>query len=264
VKIGSQGTFPDEDGGVTVRVRLLIEFDGTSFCGWQVQPVDRTVQGELQKALGALLGEPVEVAGSSRTDSGVHAREYPVSFETSTRIPAANIASALNRFLPEDIRALSSREMSEGFHARYDSRGKTYSYRILSRRQPTALYRNYAYHVKEELSMAAMEEAAKRFVGTHDFRGFMSMGSIEGNTVKTVREVSLRREGDFLIITITASGFLYNMARIMVGTLLDVGLSKITGETIREILRTGNRGKSMVVPARGLYLERVYYDEDEV
>lgn len=243
-----------------MKVRLLIEFDGTSFCGWQVQPVDRTVQGELQKALGSLLGEPVEVAGSSRTDSGVHAREYPVSFETTTRIPGANIASALNRFLPEDIRALSSMEMAETFHARYDSKGKTYSYRVLNRRQPTALYRNYAYHVKEELSMKAMEEAASLFVGSHDFRGFMSTGSAEGNTVKTVKEVSVRKEGEFLVFSITASGFLYNMARIMVGTLLDVGLSRITGEEIREILRTGIRGKSMVVPARGLYLERVYYD----
>lgn len=260
MQVLQSGIFAGWDGGVAVKVKLLIEFDGTSFCGWQVQPVDRTVQGELQKALGALLGEPVEVAGSSRTDSGVHAREYPVSFETATRIPGANIASALNRFLPDDIRALSSMEMEGGFHARYDSKGKTYSYRILNRRQPTALYRNYAYHVKEELGMSAMEEAAHCFVGTHDFRGFMSMGSVEGNTVKTVREVSIRRESDFLIITITASGFLYNMARIMVGTLLDVGLSRITGEDIEETLRTGNRGKSMVVPARGLYLERVYYD----
>lgn len=243
-----------------MKVRLLIEFDGTSFCGWQIQPADRTVQGELQKALSSLLGESVEVAGSSRTDSGVHAREYPVSFGTTTRIPAGNIASALNQFLPEDIRALSSMEMEDTFHARYDSRGKTYSYRVLNRRQPTALYRNYAYHVKEALSMEAMEKASSLFLGAHDFRGFMSMGSAEGNTVKTVTEVNLRKEGDFLIISITASGFLYNMARIMVGTLIDIGLGRITGEEVTKILQTGIRGKSMVVPSRGLYLERVYYE----
>lgn len=245
-----------------MKVKLLIEFDGTSFCGWQIQPTDRTVQEELQKALSSLLGEAVEVAGSSRTDSGVHAREYPVSFETTTRIPAGNIASALNRFLPEDIRALSSMEMRDTFHARYDSRGKTYTYRILNRRRPTALFRNYAYHVKEELNVESMEKAARIFVGSHDFQGFRSMGSAEGNTVKTVTEVDLRKEDDFLIISITASGFLYNMARIMVGTLIDIGRSKISEDEVWGILKDGTRGKSMVVPARGLYLERVYYETE--
>lgn len=243
-----------------MKVRLLIEFDGTSFCGWQIQPKDRTVQGELEKSLSALLGEPVEVAGSSRTDSGVHAREYPVSFETTTRIPAGNIASALNRHLPDDIRALSSMEMEDTFHARYDSKGKTYSYRILNRKRPTAIHRNYAYHLKEELDVTAMGKAALLFAGSHDFRGFMSMGSADGNTVKTVKEVAVNQEGEFLILTITASGFLYNMARIMVGTLIDIGLSRITEEEVTRILQTGIRGRSMVVPARGLYLERVYYE----
>ena len=242
-----------------MNIKLLIEYDGTAFSGWQRQPHARTVQGDLEKALSELLMEDIKVNGSSRTDSGVHAREYPVSFTTAGRIPPERIALAVNAKLPHDIRALSSMEVPEGFHARYSSDGKTYSYRMLRRNLPSAIYRNYACLVEESIDLTKMKRAAELFKGSHDFRGFMSTGSSDMNTVKEIREMILSEEGDFIILTITASGFLYNMARIIAGTLIDAGMGKIGDSEILRILESGTRGRSKPAPACGLYLEKVYY-----
>ena len=242
-----------------MNIKLLIEYDGTAFSGWQRQPHARTVQGDLEKALSELLMEDIKVNGSSRTDSGVHAREYPVSFTTAGRIPPERIALAVNAKLPHDIRALSSMEVPEGFHARYSSDGKTYSYRMLRRNLPSAIYRNYACLVEESIDLPKMKAAAEVFKGSHDFRGFMSTGSSDMNTVKEIREMILSEEGDFIILTITASGFLYNMARIIAGTLIDAGMGKIGDSEILRILESGIRGRSKPAPACGLYLEKVYY-----
>ncbi|MBW8381685.1 MAG: tRNA pseudouridine(38-40) synthase TruA [Youngiibacter sp.] len=242
-----------------MNIKLLIEYDGTAFSGWQRQPNARTVQGDLEKALSDLLMEDIKVNGSSRTDSGVHAREYPVSFITEGRIPPERIALAVNAKLPDDIRALSSMEMPEGFHARYSSDGKTYSYRMLRRNLPSAIYRNYACLVGESIDLPMMKRAAELFMGSHDFRGFMSTGSSDMNTVKEIKEMILSEEGDFIILTITASGFLYNMARIIAGTLIDAGMGKIGDSEILRILESGIRGRSKPAPSCGLYLEKVYY-----
>ena len=242
-----------------MNIKLLIEYDGTAFSGWQRQPHARTVQGDLEKALSELLMEDIKVNGSSRTDSGVHAREYPVSFTTAGRIPPERIALAVNAKLPHDIRALSSMEVPEGFHARYSSDGKTYSYRMLRRNLPSAIYRNYACLVEESIDLPKMKAAAEVFKGSHDFRGFMSTGSSDMNTVKEIREIILSEEGDFIILTITASGFLYNMARIIAGTLIDAGMGKIGDSEILRILESGIRGRSKPAPSCGLYLEKVYY-----
>lgn len=247
-----------------MKILLYVEYDGTAFHGYQRQKEVRTVQEELEKALSMLLKEEIHVSGSSRTDAGVHARRYPVSFETSGTIPSEKIAVALNQFLPEDLKAQESLGVKDDFDARFHARGKTYSYRFLRRSQPSALYRNYAYLVRQELDLQKMREVAEGFLGTHDFTGFRSVGSSDPNPVKEMREIRIVEEGEFLVLYITASGFLYNMARIIAGTLLDAGLGRITREEVADILASGQRGKSMVLPPWGLYLEEVYYEEKDL
>lgn len=247
-----------------MKILLYVEYDGIAFHGYQIQKDARTVQGELEKALSTLLKETISISGSSRTDAGVHARRYPISFTTGTTIPPEKIAVALNQFLPEDLKAQESLLVKDEFDARFLSRGKTYSYRFLRRSQPSALFRNYAYLVRQELDLLKMREAAAAFIGTHDFSGFKSVGSTDPNPVKEMREIRIEEEGEFLVIFITASGFLYNMARIIAGTLLDAGTGRITAEEIEAILESGQRGKAIVLPAWGLYLEKVYYDENDL
>ena len=247
-----------------MNILLYLEYDGTHFHGYQRQKEQRTVQGELEKALYLLLKEEISVSGSSRTDAGVHAKSYPVTFETESSIPPDKIAVALNQYLPEDLKAQRSLEVPDGFNARFHARGKTYSYRFLRRNQPSALYRNYAYLVRNDLDLGLMREAADAFIGVHDFTGFRSVGSSDPNPVKDMREIRVSEEGEFITLYITASGFLYNMARIMAGTLLDAGTGRISGDEIRLILETKERGKSMVLPPWGLYLEKVYYDEEDL
>ncbi|HSR05261.1 MAG TPA: tRNA pseudouridine(38-40) synthase TruA [Proteiniclasticum sp.] len=247
-----------------MKILLYVEYDGTDFHGYQRQKETRTVQGELEKALSTLLKEKISVSGSSRTDAGVHARRYPVSFTTESTIPPEKIAVALNQFLPEDLKAQKSLLVKDEFDARFLSKGKTYSYRFLRRSQPSALFRNYAFLVRQELDLLKMREAAEAFVGTHDFSGFKSVGSTDPNPVKEMREIRVEEDGEFLVLFITASGFLYNMARIIAGALLDAGTGRITAEEIEAILESGKRGKSIVLPAWGLYLEKVYYDEKDL
>ncbi|MFH5837299.1 tRNA pseudouridine(38-40) synthase TruA [Proteiniclasticum sp. C24MP] len=247
-----------------MKILLYVEYDGTAFHGYQRQKEVRTVQEELEKALSMLLGEEISVSGSSRTDAGVHARRYPVSFETRGNIPPEKIAVALNQYLPEDLKAQESRAVQKEFDARFHSRGKTYSYRFLRRSQPSALYRNYAYLVRQELDLLKMKEVAEAFLGTHDFTGFRSVGSSDPNPVKDMRDIRIVEEGEFLVLYITASGFLYNMARIIAGTLLDAGNGRITRQEVISILESGQRGKSMVLPPWGLYLEKVYYEENDL
>lgn len=247
-----------------MNILLYLEYDGTAFHGYQRQSSVRTVQGELEAALYSLLGEEVTIHGSSRTDAGVHALAYPVSFQTASTIPPAKFALALNPHLPEDLKVLESMAVPEAFHARASSRGKTYVYRILQRLQPSPLHRNQAYLVRRPLDIPAMEAAAERFLGTHDFSAFKSVGSTDPNPVKDMQGITITQEGDLVDIRITASGFLYNMARIMAGTLVDAGHHRITPEEITTLLKTGKRGKAMVLPPQGLYLEKVYYAPEDL
>lgn len=245
------------------KILMYLEYDGTAFHGWQRQRAVRTVQETLEKALNTLLKEEVILSGSSRTDAGVHARRYPVSFTTQSTIPGEKMALALNPLLPEDLKVRESLEVPLSFDARKSARGKTYTYRILQRKTPSALYRNYAAFVPQTLDVDSMRKTAEVLIGTHDFTGFRSMGSTDPNPVKEMREITVREEGEFLVLSFTASGFLYNMARILAGTLIDAGLSRISPEEVAEILCTGIRGKSMVMPPWGLYLEEVYYEQSD-
>ena len=242
------------------NVKLTIEYDGTNYCGWQKQNNEKTIQEEIEKAIYKAVGEVVEVIGSSRTDAGVHARKMVANFKTNATIPFDKFKYAINDKLPDDIAIIESEEVSEDFHARYDSKGKTYCYSIINRQQKPAIGRNYVYHFKWDLDIEKMREACKHFIGKHDFKAFRSLGSSVKTTERTIEELYIESEGEKINIFITADGFLYNMVRIIVGTLLKVGRGKIPVEDIEKIILLGDRKKAgPCVPAQGLILEKVYY-----
>ncbi len=242
------------------NVKLTIEYDGTNYCGWQKQNNEKTIQEEIEKAIYKAVGEVVEVIGSSRTDAGVHARGMVANFKTNATIPFDKFKYAINDKLPDDIAIIESEEVSEDFHARYDSKGKTYCYSIINRQQKPAIGRNYVYHFKWDLDIEKMREACKYFIGKHDFKAFRSLGSSVKTTERTIKELYIESEGEKINIFITADGFLYNMVRIIVGTLLKVGRGKIPVEDIEKIILLGDRKKAgPCVPAQGLILEKVYY-----
>lgn len=242
------------------NVKLTIEYDGTNYCGWQKQNNEKTIQEEIEKAIYKAVGEVVEVIGSSRTDAGVHARGMVANFKTNATIPFDKFKYAINDKLPDDIAIIESEEVSEDFHARYDSKGKTYCYSIINRQQKPAIGRNYVYHFKWNLDIEKMREACKYFIGKHDFKAFRSLGSSVKTTERTIKELYIESEGEKINIFITADGFLYNMVRIIVGTLLKVGRGKIPVEDIEKIILLGDRKKAgPCVPAQGLILEKVYY-----
>lgn len=242
------------------NIKLTIEFDGSNFCGWQKQPKGRTVQETIEKAIFKATNEQIEINGSSRTDSGVHAKSMVANFFTNSTIPSEKFREAINVRLSEDVSIIKSEEVAENFHARYSSKGKTYSYTIINRYERLSLGHQYLYHYRYPLDFNKMEEACKYFVGTHDFRAFMSPGSSIKTTIRTIYELYLKRDGDKIQIFITGNGFLYNMVRIIVGTLLKVGNGKIKPEEIESIIKEGNRKRAgMCVPANGLILEKVFY-----
>ena len=242
------------------NIKLTIEYDGTNYLGWQRQKVGNTIQGTLEEAIRVLTNETVETIGSSRTDAGVHAKGFVANFKTSSKIPADKYREAINHKLPDDIVILKSEEVDGGFHARYNAMGKTYSYSILNREVPSAINRNYVYHVKRRLDIEAMREACNYFIGTHDFVSFKSSGSSVKTTVRTISELYLEEQEDTIKIYVTGDGFLYNMVRIIVGTLIMVGFNKIKPNEIENIIKEKDREKAGIcVPAKGLVLERVYY-----
>lgn len=243
------------------NIKLTIEYDGTCYAGWQRQNNAVTIQQKLEEAIMKLTGENVDTIGSSRTDAGVHARGFAANFITNSTIPSASFREALNSKLPNDIVVINSEEVEESFHSRYSCIGKQYSYTILNRVPPSAIERNYVYHFKRELDFQKMKSACSFFVGTHDFAAFRSTGSSVKTSVRTVNRAQLEKNGDKIIFYVEADGFLYNMVRIMVGTLLDVGVGKIFPEDISEIIASKDRTRAgNTAPASGLCLEAVYYN----
>ena len=242
------------------NIKLTIEYDGTNYLGWQKQKMGTTIQGTLEEAIRALTNEDIEVIGSSRTDAGVHAKGFVANFKTNTKIPANKYREAINNKLPNDIVILESEEVEEEFHARYNARGKTYSYSILNREVPSAISRSYLYHVKRKLDVDAMKEACKYFIGTYDFAAFKTSGSSVKTTVRTISELYIEEEDSIIRIYVTGDGFLYNMVRIIVGTLIMVGFNKIKANEIKNIIADKKREKAGIcVPGTGLVLEKVYY-----
>ncbi|WP_040210081.1 tRNA pseudouridine(38-40) synthase TruA [Clostridium polynesiense] len=242
------------------NIKIIIEYDGTNYCGWQRQKNQRTIQELLEEAVFKITKERTSVTGCSRTDSGVHAKAFTANFKTNSSVPSRRFKDALNTKLPSDIVVIHSEEALDTFHSRYDAKGKTYCYTILNQENRSALFRNYSYNVKEELNLEWMIKACSYFIGTHDFEAFKSTGSSVKTSVRTITQLYIEKQGNFIKIYATADGFLYNMVRIIVGTLIEVGKGKIAPEDIAAIIKSKDRNKAgKCVPPQGLTLEKVYY-----
>lgn len=243
------------------RMLLTLEYDGTAYAGWQRQLNGPSVQQELERALHKLTGEAVGVTGASRTDAGVHALGQRAHFDTASRIPDDKWPFALNTLLPHDIRVVDSQPVGGAFHARFDARGKTYVYRFYNRRQPSALLRHYTAHAPLPLREDAMERAARHLLGLHDFAAFQAAGGTAKTTIRQIDQAVLRREGEEIRLTVHGDAFLYNMVRIIAGTLLSIGVGKLPEDAFLRAFDTGDRLQlGPTAPAQGLCLVQVDYE----
>lgn len=247
------------------RVMLRIAYDGTNYCGWQIQPNGITIEEVLNRELTKLLNEPIMVIGASRTDSGVHALANVAVFDTNTRIPADKISFALNQRLPKDIIVQQSIEVPLDFHPRYCNSKKTYQYKILNTRFPIPTERLYTHFVYYPLNAELMAQAAEFLVGEHDFKSFCSTRTQVTDTVRRIYDINIEKEDNIIHITISGNGFLYNMVRIIVGTLIKVGLGVYPPAHVKEILEKKERTTAgPKAPANGLMLMKIEYpDMDE-
>jgi len=246
---------------VSRRIRIVVSYDGTDYVGWQVQLNGVSVQQKLNEALLNVTGETIQVHGSGRTDSGVHARAQVAHFDTDARMPADKFAIAMNMRLPRDIRVLFSEEADPSFHSRFSAKNKTYRYTIQTGLHADVFSRGTALHVHTPLDFDAMRLAAKDVLGTHDFAAFMSAGTTMENTVRTVTRSEWSQDGNYLYYDVSANGFLYNMVRILVGTLIEIGSGKLPQDAISRALETKSRNDAgATAPAHGLMLMRVQYD----
>jgi len=244
------------------RVQLVVSYDGTDYCGWQIQPNGKTIEGELNTALTEMFGERITVIGASRTDAGVHSCGNIAVFDANARMPAEKISYALNQRLPEDIVVLSSREVPLDFHPRHCKSKKTYEYRILNRefRDPNRRRNTYFYY--RRLDVEAMRSAAQYLVGEHDFKSFCSIRAEVESTIRRIYVITVKEENDVIAIRIVGNGFLYNMVRIIAGTLIQVGLGDKKPEDIPQILKAGNRETAgPTAPACGLTMLGIEYEE---
>ncbi|AGC67319.1 tRNA pseudouridine synthase A [Thermoclostridium stercorarium subsp. stercorarium DSM 8532] len=245
------------------RIKLVIEYDGSFFHGWQVQNNQLSVQGEIEKAIFKITGEKVSVTGSGRTDAGVHAFGQVAHFDTQSRIPAEKFAVVLNTVLPPSIAVISSKEVSPDFHARFSAIKKTYKYKVLNRPMRSPIMDKRAWHVPWPLDIESMNRAAAYFIGRHDFTAFCASGHNVKNFVREIYVSEWTEEEGCFVYTVTGNGFLYNMVRIMTGTMVEVGLNKRSAENIPELLEKKNRRLAgITAPPYGLYLWEVFYDEE--
>lgn len=246
------------------RVMLRVAYEGTRYHGWQIQPGNViTIEGVLNRAISDLTGEEIQVIGASRTDAGVHALGNVAVFDTESRIPGEKFSYALNQRLPEDIVVQESREVDADFHPRYQDCRKTYEYTILNRRFPLPEYRNTAMFYHGSLDVDKMREAGRAFLGEHDFAGFCAAGAQVQTTVRTIYGLQVEQAGDLLRIRVEGNGFLYNMVRIIAGTLLEVGKGKIPPESMADIIASRDREKAgPTAPAKGLRLVEICYGLD--
>ena len=242
------------------RIKLTIAYDGTNYCGWQIQPNGITIEEVLNKALTKMLDEEIIIIGASRTDSGVHAMGNVAVFNTETTIPADRIGVALNQRLPDDIVITKSEEVPLDFHPRYCNCSKTYEYHIINTRIPIPTKRLTNYFVSYVLDIDKMRQAASYLVGEHDFVSFCNVRTDVENTVRTITELDILTNGNEITIRITGNGFLYNMVRIIVGTLIRVGRGFYEPEKVKEILEAKDRkAAGVTAPAHGLMLVEINY-----
>ena len=236
-----------------MRVAMRVAYDGTNYCGWQIQPNGVTIEEMLNRTLSELLGEKIVVSGASRTDAGVHSLGNIAVFDTHHRMPAEKISFALNQRLPEDIAVQESWEVPEEWHPRFVPSRKTYEYRILNTTFPMPTQRLYTYHYHYELDVEAMQTAIQDLVGEHDFTSFASVKSQVQSFVRTIYEASVERQGDVIVIRVTGNGFLYNMVRIIAGTLIEVGNARRPVTAIKDALEQKDRSAAgPTAPPQGL------------
>ena len=239
---------------------LEISYDGSRYHGWQVQKNAVTVQEVFQNAVEKLFGERLDIKGCSRTDSGVHANSYFVSFKTDKNIENEKVVMALNTYLPKDIAVRSCREVEEDFHPRYSAVSKEYIYKLYNGKIRDPFLNHYAFHYRYPINTEYLNEEAQAYLGAHDYRGFCSSRSDVEDTVRTVRNFEVFREGDTVYFKVEADGFLYNMVRIMVGTLLFVSEGKIKRGELASVIESMDRSRAgKTAPPQGLYLNKVNY-----
>ncbi|HZQ50408.1 MAG TPA: tRNA pseudouridine(38-40) synthase TruA [Candidatus Dormibacteraeota bacterium] len=243
-----------------MNIKVVLEYDGSGFAGWQQQARGRTVEAELKRALRELTGEDHVVYAAGRTDAGAHAEGQVVNFQLRGRIGAERLVAALNARLPEDVAALSAEVVADDFHARYSARWRRYRYRYLDRRGRPALQRNRCWHVRAPLDVKAMERAARALVGRHDWTSYCSASEPQDQRVRTMRSVRLGRHGDYVELELVAEGFLRGLARSIAGALAEVGLGRRSPRWVGEVLRARDRTlAARTAPAGGLTLMEVIY-----
>lgn len=242
------------------NIKLTLEYNGTNYCGWQRQKNGTSVEKTLEKVIINLLKEDIKIIGASRTDSGVHAKGQVAIFKSNTKIPCKNIPGAINSKLPSDIVVVLAEDVDLDFHPIYSCIKKAYTYKIFNRKIPSALMRDYYWHVGYDLNFENMQKACKYFVGEHDFSAFKSQGGSVATSVRIIYDLHLTKDEDCITLYIEGNGFLYNMVRIITGTLVDVGRGKIPYDTIGEIIKSRDRKNAgITAKANGLCLEKVYY-----
>ena len=242
------------------NIKLTIEYDGKSFNGWQKQPDKLNIQGEIERAISEITGEEIELNASGRTDAGVHALGQVANFKTNSNIPIDKFAIAINSKLKKSIVIKEAEEMPIDFHARYNCKGKKYMYVIDNTKCGSAIYRGLLYHIPVKLDVEKMKQAISYFEGEHDFRGFKASGGNNKSTIRRIDKANIFEEQGRVIIMLEGNGFLYNMVRIISGTLVDVGLGKINPHDIPSIIQSKDRTKAgKTLPPQGLFLAEVYY-----
>lgn len=247
------------------RIQLIIEYDGTNYAGWQRQENALAVQQVVEEKLRKLTRESIVLHGASRTDAGVHAMGQSAHFDTGCRIPADKFSFALNTMLPPDVRIRYSREVPESFHARFSTRGKRYRYLFHVHPHASAMHRLTRAHIIYPLDIDLMQREAQSLVGTHDFAAYAASGSVVKDTVRTIYRADVTRDGDEVKLIVEGNGFLYNMVRIIAGTLVGVGSGKLQPGAFARAIETGNRlDLGMTAPAHGLTLMEVFYDPKDI
>ena len=242
------------------NIRLDLCYDGTRYNGWQRQKVhDNTIQGKIETALSRILEESIEISASGRTDTGVHARGQVANFHTESRMDCEEILEQLRRYLPEDIGVYSCREVSPRFHSRLNALEKTYQYRVWNSEMPCVFDRRFVAEFPEELDVDAMQAAALLLLGTHDFSAFCANRKMKKSTVRTIKAFTVERVGEEIRFTVTGNGFLHNMVRILVGTLMEVGRGERTLESIPELFGGKREQAGFLAPGKGLCLMEVRY-----
>lgn len=241
--------------------RLLIQYDGGRYKGWQrLGNEENTIQGKIENVLSKMVGEPIEIIGSSRTDAGVHALGQVANFKIVKSIPEEEIKAYMNHYLPNDISILEVTKVSEQFHARFHAKDKTYLYKIWNQEHSNPFMRKYSMHIPQRLDVKKMIEASQHFIGEHDFTAFSNAKSKKKSMVRRILSIEINEEEGFINVRIRGDGFLYNMARWMLGTLVGVGLGEIEAQSIPEIILSKQRNRTgNIAEACGLYLERINY-----